>query len=129
MRYSKKECDLPQAFDFMPLGQAIKQARERRGITREQLAEALDYAPRHLQAIENEGQLPSLQLFIQLVTMFRIPVDRYLFPQQDGESPLPQQISSLLSQLNEGELSVVEATAQALLAARAYPDGLENKDR
>ena len=38
-------------FDFMPIGQAIKKARERSGITREQLAEQLDITPRHLQSI------------------------------------------------------------------------------
>ena len=45
-------------FDFMPLGQAIKKARESKGMTREQLAEIIGYAPRHIQAIENEGQHP-----------------------------------------------------------------------
>ena len=43
-------------FDFMALGQAIKKAREAKGMTREQLAEILGVAPRHLQSIENEGQ-------------------------------------------------------------------------
>lgn len=38
-------------FDFMPIGQAIKKARERSGITREKLAEQLDITPRHLQSI------------------------------------------------------------------------------
>lgn len=54
-------------FDFTPIGQAIKKARTSQGMTREQLARIVDYDPRHLQAIENEGQYPSLELFIQLV--------------------------------------------------------------
>lgn len=121
MRYGKKEC--PQDFDFMPLGQAIKQARESRGITREQLAEMLDYAPRHLQAIENEGQHPSLQLFIQLVTMFEIPVEKYFFPQAGGQkSHARHQVDAVLNRLDERELSVVEATARSLLAARMYEE-------
>ena len=53
-------------FDFMPIGQAIKKAREARGMTREQLSEIIGYAPRHIQAIENEGKYPSIELFIQL---------------------------------------------------------------
>lgn len=57
-------------FDFMLIEQAIKKARTARGMTREQLSHIVDYDPRHLQAIENEGQYPSLELFIQLVTMF-----------------------------------------------------------
>lgn len=43
-------------FDFMPIGQAIKKAREAKGMTREQLSGIIGYAPRHIQAIENEGQ-------------------------------------------------------------------------
>ena len=39
------------AFDFMTNGKKIKKARERSGITREQLAEQLDITPRHLQSI------------------------------------------------------------------------------
>ena len=43
-------------FDFTPIGLAIKKARTAQGMTREQLARIVDYDPRHLQAIENEGQ-------------------------------------------------------------------------
>lgn len=70
-------------FDFTPIGQAIKKARTSQGMTREQLARIVDYDPRHLQAIENEGQYPSLELFIQLVTMFDVSVDEYIFPNRD----------------------------------------------
>ena len=64
-------------FDFTPIGQAIKKARTAKGMTREQLARIVDYDPRHLQAIENEGQKPSLELLIQLVTMFGVSVDEW----------------------------------------------------
>lgn len=54
---------MSETFDFMALGQAIKKAREAKEMTREQLAEILDVAPRHIQSIENEGQYPSFPLF------------------------------------------------------------------
>ena len=47
-------------FDFTPIGQAIKKAREVRGITMEQPSGIIGYAPRHIQSIENEGQYPSI---------------------------------------------------------------------
>ena len=34
-------------FDFMPMGLAIKNARKKKGLTREQFAEQLDITPRH----------------------------------------------------------------------------------
>lgn len=65
-------------FDFTPIGQAIKNARKAKGMTREQLARIVDYDPRHLQAIENEGQYLGMELFIQLITLFDISVDEYI---------------------------------------------------
>ena len=70
-------------FDFMPIGQAIKKARTAKGMTRDELSRIVDYDPRHLQAIENEGQKPSLELFIQLVTIFGVSVDEYIFPNNE----------------------------------------------
>ena len=75
------------AFDFKPIGQAIKAARKAQGMTREQLARIVDYDPRHLQAIENEGQYPSLELFIQLVTMFGVSVDEYIRTRRRRKAP------------------------------------------
>ena len=72
-------------FDFTPIGQAIKKARTTMGMTRDELARIVDYDPRHLQAIENEGQYPSLELFIQLVTMFGVSVDEYIFPDNEDK--------------------------------------------
>lgn len=106
-------------FDFKPIGKAIKKAREAKGITREQLSEKIDYAPRHIQAVENDGQIPSLQLFIQLVTMFDISVDQYIFPEKSkGRSTARRQLDAMLDTLTDKELSIVEATVQGLCKAK-----------
>ena len=103
----------------MPIGQAIKKARTAKGMTREQLARIVDYDPRHLQAIENEGQYPSMELFIQLITMFDISVDQYIFPDKKSDkSTLRRQIDTLLDTLDNKELSVVEATIKGLCNAK-----------
>lgn len=106
-------------FDFTPIGQAIKRARTARGMTREQLARIVDYDPRHLQAIENEGQYPSLELFIQLVTMFNISVDEYIFPQKEVKrSSVRRRLDAQLDILDDRELSVIEATVNGLCKAK-----------
>lgn len=108
-----------EAFDFMALGQAIKKAREAKGMTREQLAELLDIAPRHIQAIENEGQHPSFQLFIRLVTMFDISVDQYIFTDKvTAKSTLRRQIDAILDGFDDNELTVIEGTAKGICKAR-----------
>ena len=106
-------------FDFTPIGQAIKKARTSQGMTREQLARIVDYDPRHLQAIENEGQYPSLELFIQLVTMFNISVDEYIFPQKEvKKSSVRRRLDAQLNRLDDKELSVIEATVNGLCKAK-----------
>lgn len=106
-------------FDFTPIGQAIRKARTSQGMTREQLARIVDYDPRHLQAIENEGQYPSLELFIQLVTMFNISVDEYIFPQKEVKrSSVRRRLDAQLDILDDRELSVIEATVNGLCKAK-----------
>lgn len=102
-------------FDFMPIGQEIKRAREARGMTREQLAGIIGYAPRHIQAIENEGQYPSLELLIQLATMFHVSLDEFIFRESTGhKSALRRRIDAILDSLDERDLMVIEATANGL---------------
>ena len=106
-------------FDFTPIGQAIKKAREARGMTREQLSGIIGYAPRHIQSIENEGQYPSIELFIQLITMFDVSVDEYIFPDNEvKKSSVRRRLDAELDKLNDKELSVVEATVSGLCKAK-----------
>lgn len=106
-------------FDFMPIGQAIKKAREARGMTREQLSEIIGYAPRHIQAIENEGKYPSIELFIQLIQMFDVSVDEYIFPNKEvKKSSVRRRLDAQLDILDDRELSVIEATVNGLCKAK-----------
>ena len=106
-------------FDFTPIGQAIKKAREARGMTREQLSGIIGYAPRHIQSIENEGQYPSIELFIQLITMFDVSVDEYIFPDNEvKKSSVRRRLDAQLDNLGDKELSVIEATVIGLCKAK-----------
>ena len=106
-------------FDFMPIGQAIKKAREARGMTREQLSGIIGYAPRHIQAIENEGKYPSIELFIQLIQMFDVSVDEYIFPNKEvKKSSVRRRLDAQLDSLGDNELSVIEATVYGLCKAK-----------
>lgn len=110
---------MSKTFDFMALGQAIKRAREARQMTREQLADILNIAPRHIQSIENEGQYPSFQLFVRLITMFNISADQYIFiDRRAGKTTLRRQVDSILDTLSDKELMIIEETAKAICKAR-----------
>ena len=106
-------------FDFMPIGQAIKKAREAKGMTREQLSGIIGYAPRHIQSIENEGKYPSIELFIQLITMFDVSVDEYIFPNKEvKKSSVRRRLDAQLDNLDDKELYFVEATVNGLCKAK-----------
>ena len=109
-------------FDFHDIGLAIKRAREANGMTQEQLAYIVDRAPRTIMYNENDGQHPSLNTFYQLVTMFDISVDQYFYPSKNKGSECRKRIDAMLNALDEKELKIVEATIQAMKAAKETED-------
>ena len=70
------------SFDFRPLGLAIREAREKAGLSRNDLGDKVFYGERHIADIENIGKHPSFQLFHDLVTMFNISVVLFIFYHQ-----------------------------------------------
>lgn len=105
--------------DFMPIGQDIKQAREAKDVTREQLSEVIDYAPRHIQAIENEGQTPSVDLLFQLAEMFDVSLDRHIFKGRDKvKSSIRRRVDTLLDGLSDNDLIIIEAAAKGIHKAK-----------
>ena len=105
--------------DFMPIGQDIKQNREAQDVTREQLSEVIGYAPRHIQAIENEGQTPSVDLLFQLAEMFDVSLDRRIFKDRDNvKSSIRRRVDTLLDGLSDNDLIIIEAAAKGIHKAK-----------
>ena len=69
-----------ELYDFRTFGLAIKEARTKQGMTRDEAAGFIPIDPRYLTNIENKGQHPSLQVFYKLVTMFNLSVDQFFYP-------------------------------------------------
>jgi len=106
-------------YDLRAIGQAIREGRDRRGLTREQLAEIVGMSDRNLAEIENYGQHPRLQNFFELVTMFNISVDEYFYPASKPEaSSKRRRVDDLLNGLSDKELTIVESTLQGIHAFR-----------
>lgn len=107
-----------QQYDFKALGQAIKTARTTAGMTREQLGNKLNLAPRYIVSIENEGQHPSLQVLYELVTLFNISVDQFFFEKPPERSTLRRQVDGLIDSISERDLPIIEATARGIIETR-----------
>ena len=101
-------------FDFHGIGLAIKKAREREGMTQEQLGYIVDRDPRTIMYHENDGQHPSLNAFYQMVTMFGISVDEYFYP----NIATKKRINIQLNSLNESELRLVEGIIHTIIENR-----------
>ena len=100
-----------QTFDFRPLGLAIREARERAGLSRNDLGDKVFYGERHIADIENVGSHPSFQLFHDLVTMFNISVDEYFYPAENVvKSTARRQIETSLDLLSDNELKIIQGT-------------------
>ena len=108
-----------QTYDFRPLGLAIREAREKAGLSRNDLGDKVFYGERHIADIENVGSHPSFQLFHDLVTMFNISVDEYFYPPEKVEkSTIRRQTETSLDLLNDNELKIIQGTINGILNSR-----------
>jgi transcriptional regulator with XRE-family HTH domain len=104
-----------EIYDFRALGKAIKEARNKQGMTREKTAEIIHIDPRYLTNIENKGQHPSLHIFHKLVTLFSISVDQFFYPNVNVvKSTRRRQVDTILDDLDEKDLMIMEATAEGI---------------
>ncbi len=102
-------------YDFKAFGQAIKAARKAKGISRNQLADTLNIAPRYIASIENSGQHPSLQILYELVTLLDVSVDQFFFSEREQEkSTRRRQLDTMLDTMSETDLKIMSATAKGI---------------
>ena len=109
-----------EGFDFHGFGQAMKQARNAKGMTQAQLAEKVGLVSKTVTNIESQKQPPSFVSFVRIVTLLNISVDGFLFKSEQEDSRR-KHIDILLASLGEKDLMVIEATAEALKKAREMP--------
>ena len=113
-----------EKIDFRPYGAAIKKARTGRKESRNKVGNEMFLSPRYLANIENKGQHPSVQIFLELMSRYHLSVDQILFGEaKSGKSTAYRQLDALVDELTDKEIQILIATAQAILDARA--DGEE----
>ena len=116
---TKKDKRPVAKIDFKPYGAAIKAGRTKQKESRNKAADALFISPRYLANIENKGQHPSVQVFLELMSRYHISVDQFLFGDTaDGKSTARRQLDALADKLTDREIGIIIATVQAVLDAR-----------
>ena len=113
-----------EKIDFRPYGAAIKKARTGRKESRNKVGNEMFLSPRYLTNIENKGQHPSVQIFLELMSRYHLSVDQILLGEaKSGKSTAYRQLDALVDELTDKEIQILIATAQAILDART--DGEE----
>lgn len=106
-------------YDFRAFGLAIKQARIKQGLTREQVVAMIEIDPRYLTNIENKGQHPSLQVLYDLVHLLNISADEFFLPASDlVKSTRRRQLEEQLDTMSEKDLIIIESVADGIIKSK-----------
>ena len=102
---------------FASFGTDMKEARKALGFSQRTLAEIIGIDPRYLANIENSGALPSLPIFYEIVSICKLPLERYFYPEAaiKRQSAERERTTLKLHVCPEKYLSVIEGTLDAVI--------------
>jgi len=100
-------------YDFRAFGLAIKEARMKQGLTREQVGAMIEIDPRYLTNIENKGHHPSLQVLYDIVHLLNVSVDAFFLPASDLAK-----LEKQLDNLSDKDLVIMESVADGIIKSR-----------
>ena len=103
-------------YDSRAFGLAIKEARKKQGLTREQVGAMIEIDPRYLTNIEKKGQHPSLQVLYDLVSLLNVSVDEF-FLSSDSlvKSSRRRQLESKIDNFTDADLVIMESVADGIM--------------
>ena len=103
-------------YDFRAFGLAIKEARKKQKLTREQVGAMIEIDPRYLTNIENKGQHPSLQVLYDLVSLLNVSVDEFFLPTDNMiKSSRRRQLEEKINQLTDTDLVIMESVIDGIM--------------
>ena len=86
--------------DQKAIGKRIKSAREKKGLTQEQLAEQVNLSPMHISVIERGNKLPRLETLIKIANVLDVSADTLLQDVVNNQIKLrTSEASNLIAQL------------------------------
>ena len=110
-------------YDFRAVGLAIKEARKKQGLTREQVGAMIEIDPRYLTNIENKGQHPSLQVLYDLVSLLNVSVDEFFLSSDSlAKSSRRRQLESKIDNFTDADLVIMESVADGIVKYKEMED-------
>ena len=86
-------------YDIEKIGNRIQQLRKDQGMTQAQLAAKLNIGDRHLRRIETGEKGPSIDIMIEIATLFGVSLD-YIIMGKQSQSDLKQRLCDLIQSLS-----------------------------
>lgn len=104
--------------DYQDMGRRIRDIRLAKGITQEQLANAIDVGVTHISHIETGAAAPSLKTFVGIVNALGCSADELLCRDVDTARPIfLNWFSELISDCTEWEAKILADTVVAVKAS------------
>ena len=102
--------------DKLTMGDRVKEARKKAGLTQEKLAERLDISVEFVGQIERGQKLPGMQVFIKLIEVLNVSAD-YLLRDSISTGQLfgDNALGSKIEQLSRKERIALEAIIDTYL--------------
>lgn len=94
--------------DYVLLGTRIKEQRQRRTLTQQQLAEKVNLTPGFISRIETGNKKPSLEVLLSICVALNITLNNLLVGNQiPQENDYNTDFSELISNFNESERRLI----------------------
>ena len=93
--------------DQIALGKRIKAARERAGMTQEELAAAVDYSVDHMSVVERGVKAPKLDKLVAIANVLKVGTDELLQDNLDAATLLHELSERLKALSPEGQRKVM----------------------
>ena len=101
--------------DYASIGFKIRAARKKKGITQEQLAEAVGVGVTHISHLETGSGTVSLKVFVAIVNYLDCSVDELLCKEVKTARPLVNNwLTELVSDCSQEEIKIIADTVTAL---------------
>ena len=100
-----------------PLGDAIKRARGKAGLTQNEVADAADIDVRTVLNIENYKGNPKMEVLYPLVRTLKIDAREIFNPEMRRETPALRQLRLLIEDCSEEEAAAIIPVFQSVLTA------------
>ena len=97
----------------------MKELRQKKGVSMEELATALDVSKSRVNMWENNGSVPRSDVLVKIAAYYNVPTDYLLGNNNASESPTDAKLNALqrnLGKLNEEELKKAEDVLKAVFS-------------